>query len=283
MTPKDDKYLSLTDEQIQDLAAQGDENAARVAEQRRAREQALAPFTQQLPADNQVLVNEIRFYAHRSVEDIFEAGRRLIALRERLPGQFIATIEEEIGLPRSVAYRFMRAAEKAQRFPSLAQIEQRSKVYALLEAPDEELAEFEAGGDLAGIPRDEINLLTVKELRERLRKGQKTQDKLKEKIKDQDRLVEACKDEIQGLREGLSSAVIEAEKQLDVELKAFQAHFNLLRSIDPDNVGNDVRGLVLGHYTRLTELVSEEYQDACERFHATGNPDLTEIPLRAEE
>jgi len=113
-------------------------------------------------------IQQAKFFLNRTIEDILKAGAILLILKEKEGyGEFVKIVEEEIGIPYRTASRFMNAAAKAKKYPAInfGQLAKVCHVYALLEAPEEELKEFEEKGVLAGKTADELQRLSVTEMR----------------------------------------------------------------------------------------------------------------------
>ncbi|MBI5205092.1 MAG: hypothetical protein HZA11_09260 [Nitrospirae bacterium] len=200
-----------------------------------------------LPYERTIYINEARRFLKRSIEDILTVGKLLLIIQEKEGhGDFGRIVEDEIGLPRRTAYRFMNAAMKAEKYPAinLCQLAQVSKVYALLEAPEEELKKFEQLGLFAGKDRDELMSMSHTDLR-----------KLVEDLRDNtDEIVKGKTDEIRRLNKQLQKERDElysmvptapdgswAEKPLSMIQEAFIRLDNLLSSFafDPSIIGND--------------------------------------------
>lgn len=125
------------------------------------------------PYDRNLYIQQARFYGSRSIEDILMAGKFLLVLQEKEGyGEFIKLVEEEVGMPHSTAYRFMNVALKAEAYPRInfSHVGKVGHVYALLEAPEEDLKELEEKGVLAGHDMDELQAMSVKEMRELIKK-----------------------------------------------------------------------------------------------------------------
>ena len=114
-------------------------------------------------------------------------GKRLLVLKEKEGhGDFTKIVEEEIGLPIRTASRFMNTAMKAGKFPKIdfGQFGRFGNVYALLEAPEEELKELEEKGILAGYGVNELKAMSVKEMRNLIKKLETETNKIvKEEVK----------------------------------------------------------------------------------------------------
>ena len=139
------------------------------------------------PYNKDVYVFECRFLMQRTAEAIIEIGKRLLVLKEKEGhGDFTKIVEEEIGIPYTSANRFMNVAIKTGKFPKIdfSQFGRISNVYSLLEAPEEELKELEEKGILAGYGVDELQAMSVKKMRDLIKKLKTETDKVvKEEVK----------------------------------------------------------------------------------------------------
>lgn len=124
------------------------------------------------PYDKEAYIREIKFLKKQTAESIIEIGKRLLIIREKEPGHFMKTVEDEIGIPYKTAQRFMNAALKASRFPQIqiSRLDRLSNVYTLLEAPEEDLIELNETGIMAGKTMDEFRAMSVKEMRATIRR-----------------------------------------------------------------------------------------------------------------
>ena len=161
------------------------ERERELEERAKEREEALAPFADNLSYDRDRVVNELRFCMNQAAQGIVEAGKRLILLKiNEGHGGFLKACEE-IGVTRSTAGRFMRAADKVSKLPTLGNLG-KSKLYALLDVPDDELKEFEETGQLFGADREEIDSWGVRELKDHIRKQKKQIEKGKKQLEDKE-------------------------------------------------------------------------------------------------
>jgi hypothetical protein len=152
------------------------------------------------PYEQRRLVHETRFYLGQSAEAMLEAGRRLLQIKENEPhGEFLRIVEDELQLPRRTASALMAAAAKflnprltanGQTFAHLS----RSKLLELVTVPDDELVELAEGGTLAGHTIDEIDAMSVRELKAALRD-------LRERAAAKDRVITKTKAKVTELEE----------------------------------------------------------------------------------
>lgn len=118
-----------------------------------------------------------RHAVRQTMEGMFELGRVLIILKEHSAhGQFTTIINTEFGLHEREARRLMNATlrffdpkmQKAQ--PKLAELG-KSKLLELLVEEDDTLIELAEGGDINGYTLDDVDRMTIKELRLALREN----------------------------------------------------------------------------------------------------------------
>lgn len=153
-------------------------------------------------------IQQAKFFLNRTIEDILKVGSIMLILKEKEGyGEFMKIVEDDIGIPYRTAARFMNTAAKAKKYPALnfGHMAKVGHVYALLEAPEEELKEFEEKGILAGKTTDELQRLSVKEMRV---------------------LIQKLKTEVEQI-------VQEETKGLKAEKKALVTEVERLRAFDP--------------------------------------------------
>ncbi|MBF0487869.1 MAG: hypothetical protein HQK98_06885 [Nitrospirae bacterium] len=166
-----------------------------------------------MPYSKDLYVTQIRLELERAADALFMAGKMLLVVKENEPhGEFVRILEEVLGIPHASAYRMMSAALKAEAHPKIdfTNFDKKSKIYTLLEAPDEDLKELEEKGVMAGATLDEWLGMSVKEMRAKIHKLKHDVDKI-------------VKEETKGLKIEVDSLVKQVEK---------------LRAFDPD--GKDI-------------------------------------------
>ncbi len=135
-------------------------------------------FGEGLPYDRNRIVHEARFYMAQSAEAMLEAGKRLVILKENEPhGEFINILESELNIEARVARRMMQASLKflglEDELPkrSTLSVLGKGKLYELMVLDDEELDSLADGGTVAGATLDDIDRMSVRELRKALRES----------------------------------------------------------------------------------------------------------------
>ncbi|HFG8719832.1 TPA: DUF3102 domain-containing protein [Salmonella enterica subsp. enterica serovar Hvittingfoss] len=134
-------------------------------------------FGEGLPYERTRVIHEAKFYMDQSTKAMLEAGKRLLILKENEPyGDFQTITRDELNLEPRIAQKMAQAALKflspqleanAKTFSHFG----RSKLYELMLEDDEELAELAEGGTVAGLTLDDIDRMSVRELRKALRES----------------------------------------------------------------------------------------------------------------
>lgn len=123
----------------------------------------------------------------KTLEGMFELGKTLIVLKEHTEhGRFREIAEQELGLHSKEVTRLMNATkrfatpqmQKAQ--PKLIGLG-KSKLLELLVEDDDTLVELAEGGDINGNTLDDVDRMTIKELRLALREARED-SKAKDKV-----------------------------------------------------------------------------------------------------
>jgi len=118
------------------------------------------------------VITEARFYLGQSAAAMLEAGKRLILLKEHEPhGEFTDAVES-LGLTVRTAQRFMQAALKfgGAKASTLTHLN-RSKILLLAAEDQDDIDELAEGGTIADLNLDDIDKMSVRELRNALRKS----------------------------------------------------------------------------------------------------------------
>lgn len=133
------------------------------------------------------LEEEIKFYQRRSVEAVLETGKRLLLLKEVAGhGQFMHSLEG-LGIGQSLANKLMAATLKFSnsesttilKLPSLNQ----GKLLELLVLDDGEIEALNSGEEVRGIQLDDVDCMSVSELRRALRQEKADKEVAVSKVK----------------------------------------------------------------------------------------------------
>ena len=121
-----------------------------------------------LTADQEQLVGEARAYMEQGAHAMIEVGKRLCVLKAAIPhGQFIAIVQDRIGVNPSSARRMMAAAIKladVERYQALIELP-KTKVLELMRIDRDDLEHISLGGRLDELCLDTIRTMTVHQLR----------------------------------------------------------------------------------------------------------------------
>lgn len=125
-----------------------------------------------VPYERERIVGEISIYLRQAVTGIIEAGRRLIAMKKAEKyGVWQQIVEERIGISPATAWRLTAIARKFENLSRVKELQLNGvfegvgKLYALLNVPDEELAEFDETGLFRGATVEDINKMSVNQFR----------------------------------------------------------------------------------------------------------------------
>lgn len=201
--------------------------------------QIMAQFGDGLPYERDRIVHETRFYMAQSAEAMLEAGKRLIMLKENEPhGDFTRIITEDLSLSDRTAQVMMKASlkylspqleSKAQTFAVLG----KSKLFELMTEDDEELAALADGGTIAGLTLDDVDRMSVRELRQSLREARETNSAQQRVLADKNEKIDALStklekksriqppkpdEEVKKLRAEVTALSTEAESAITVRL-----------------------------------------------------------------
>lgn len=162
----------------------------------------MAQFGDGMPYDRTRMVNEARFYMAQSAEAMLEAGKRLIVLKENEPhGEFVEIVEAQLGMAARTAQQMMQATIKytSPRLESKAQALAhlgKTKLFELMAADDDELAELTEGGTVAGLKLDDIDRMTSRELKAALREARNESIAKEEVASTNRRRIDALQEEL---------------------------------------------------------------------------------------
>ena len=118
------------------------------------------------------LEDEIRFYQQRTAEACVEMGKRLLILKEMCPHGEFAQRLEVLGFQPRTAQKFMQAVLKisnANTSTLLSKVGTQSKLLELVTLDDDQLEELSEGGSVGDITLDDIEMMSVRELKKAIK------------------------------------------------------------------------------------------------------------------
>lgn len=119
------------------------------------------------------LEDRIRFYQGRTVEAVLEMGKCLLILKEMCPHGDFAKRIELLGFSPRMAQKFMQATLKVKsEFNSLiAKVDSQTKLLELITLDDDQLEALNSGESVGGITLDDIDTMSVSELKKALKQA----------------------------------------------------------------------------------------------------------------
>lgn len=150
-----------------------------------------------------VWIERGRHAVRQTMEGMFELGRALIIIKEHTPhGRFTEIVSAEFGLHERESRRLMNAT---LRFidPKMKQIQPKlmdlgkSKLLELLVEDDESLIELAEGGEVNGNTFDDVDRMTIKELRVALRESRETAEAKDKVIADKNKKVDELAEKLE--------------------------------------------------------------------------------------
>ncbi len=130
--------------------------------------------------DEKIFIERGRLKFREAQEAFFEFGRVLVVLKEHMPhGKFQEMVQKEFNIAPQSARKMIQATVKfcspqlLKAQPKLVALG-KSKLFELMAEDDEDLQELADGGSVNGITLDDVDRMTVKELRLALRESRET-------------------------------------------------------------------------------------------------------------
>ncbi|WP_406706886.1 DUF3102 domain-containing protein, partial [Sodalis sp.] len=184
-----------------------------------AQQEVMARFGDGLPYERERIVHEARFYMAQSAEAMLEAGKRLIIIKENEPhGEFTKIVTERLGMAHRTANLIMKAALKytspglqanSQTLASLG----KTKLFELMTEDDEDLAALAEGGTIAGLTLDEVDRMSVRELKAALRKDEAALKRSQQLVAEKEKQLQQLSQQLAGK----TSSAAASDEQIPVD------------------------------------------------------------------
>jgi hypothetical protein len=136
-------------------------------------------FGVDMPYNCDLYIARIKQCANETAQRLIEIGQLLIHIREREAAGTFHNALEQIGFGVRFAQRAMQAAAKLHGMPNLQGLGV-SKALELIAEDDDTLAALENGGTLAGLTLDDVDCMSVRELKATLRAERDERDREKQ-------------------------------------------------------------------------------------------------------
>ncbi len=180
-------------------------------------QQVAITYGDNLPYSYERTLNECAFFIEASAKAALELGKRLILLKEMEGhGNFIKALNT-LGLSNGTAHNVMKVAAKLSNLQTsgnlLDGIKSRSKVFELMILDDVDLQELSEGGTVAGLKLDDVDRMSVRELRAALRESREAAQAKDKVLAGKNQKL----DEMEGKLDTLSRKLAEKDRQKTIE------------------------------------------------------------------
>ena len=133
----------------------------------------LAQFGDGQPYERTRYIDRCRYHMAKSAEEALEVGRCLVVMKEcEGHGDWIPLLDD-VGVDRKVAARMMQAAVRFSNVSStrhlLEAVHSKTKLFELMVLDDEEMSSLSDGETVRGLQLDDVERMSVSELRRALR------------------------------------------------------------------------------------------------------------------
>jgi hypothetical protein len=249
------------------------------------REEELTLYSDGQPYDKVRVIGELKFYLTETVTSIFDAGKRLIWLKEKEAHGEWQKIIDDLEISRPTAWRMMAIARRLTNCFTVKQLSVHKwkygigKLYAMLDVPDEDLKLFEESGSFLGKPMDEIERMSVREVRDLARKHRETQAGWQKKVEKKDEVIEQWKkvaaekdQQMINLKLGFSGEEQTALAQMQNAKTDFIHLYNRLNDADLSEASDKI----LAEYINLLYFIEDVARllavSKDREFNRTGDP-----------
>lgn len=221
-----------------------------------------------IPYQLDVFVGAIRQRAIESAQRLIEIGKLLIVMREHETREVFGAAVERSGLTERFARRAMQAALKLQDRAALHNLGV-SKALELVSEDDDTLDDLASGGSVAGLKLDDIERMSVRELKSALRKerierveeSEANEEIVRKKDERINKLVRrstrsAAREQIATLLEDLDRATVEAATNIK-QLRDTVGAINAIYDEAGEQIDEEVQQRLEANLTLASEWASQ--------------------------
>lgn len=163
----------------------------------------------------------------QTVEGMFELGRVLIVLKEHMTWEKFADVCEVFGMSVRAAQQLTQATRRfatpqMQKAQSKLMELGKSKLLELLVEEDETLTELADGGEVNGITLDDVDRMTVRELRAALRESRETAEAKDKIITDKNKKVDELAEKLAKKQTGKEPSPEDVGSELTMQLSSLE-------------------------------------------------------------
>ena len=178
--------------------------------------------------DEKVFIERGRLKFREAQEAFFEFGRVLVVLKEHMPhGKFQETVKREFNIAPQSARKMIQATVKfcspqlLKAQPKLLTLG-KSKLFELMTEDDEDLQELADGGSVNGITLDDVDRMTIKELRAALRESRDTAEAKDKIIADKNKKVDELAEKLAKKQTGKEPSPEDVGSELTMQLSSLE-------------------------------------------------------------
>ena len=163
----------------------------------------------------------------QTVEGMFELGRVLIVLKEHMTWEKFADVCEVFGMSVRAAQQLTQATRRfatpqMQKAQSKLMELGKSKLLELLVEEDETLTELADGGEVNGMTLDDVDRMTVRELRAALRESRETAEAKDKIIADKNKKVDELAEKLAKKQTGKEPKPEDVGSELTMQLSGLE-------------------------------------------------------------
>lgn len=163
----------------------------------------------------------------QTVEGMFELGRVLIVLKEHMTWEKFADVCEVFGMSVRAAQQLTQATRRfatpqMQKAQSKLMELGKSKLLELLVEEDETLTELADGGEVNGMTLDDVDRMTVRELRAALRESRDTAEAKDKIIADKNKKVDELAEKLAKKQTGKEPSPEDVGSELTMQLSGLE-------------------------------------------------------------
>lgn len=163
----------------------------------------------------------------QTVEGMFELGRVLIVLKEHMTWEKFADVCEVFGMSVRAAQQLTQATRRfatpqMQKAQSKLMELGKSKLLELLVEEDETLTELADGGEVNGMTLDDVDRMTVRELRAALRESRETAEAKDKIIADKNKKVDELAEKLAKKQTGKEPSPEDVGSELTMQLSGLE-------------------------------------------------------------
>lgn len=240
---------------------------------------AMLPFLGEYSYESEVAALKTEIVTSANL--ILTIGCRLLRLKEHeAHGRFMEACNA-VGIGRTQAQRFMSCALRfvsadtgKVKFPQLLNLNA-CKIYELCMLDDDDLDALDGGQSVSGITLDDVEKMSTRELRRKLRDANDSKEAYEAVVRKKDEVINGLElqlakaesgrnglgdDEIRSISDSLQSDILEAQTDGNVVLSKFRVILGVLRDADPGHP--DERALYRAAWATLASSVGNLMAEA---------------------